>query len=200
MRKTHASPTPGDIGDNGDIFRKAAKTLFFLPVHTGDIPGDIFRAGDLSRALAPETGERPETRGNVRRAPLRARYPCVRASLASRCASRCGQKRPYEAHSMGRTSGSCLARMEHASIAPGEPLPRTVRAPSVFRRPAPRPGSTYEAPTVSVLAKVRHFRTVAPGDGRARGGIRRKISIRQNIKLSDIFEALKKPLKINGLR
>lgn len=43
----------------------------------------------------------------------------------------------------------------------GEPLLRTVRAASVCR-PAGNPsGSTYEAPTVSVLATVRHFRTVA---------------------------------------
>ena len=43
----------------------------------------------------------------------------------------------------------------------GEPLLRTVRAASVCR-PAGNPSrSTYEAPTVSVLATVRHFRTVA---------------------------------------
>ena len=104
---------------------------------------------------------------------------------------------------MGRTSGSCLARMGNASIAPGEPLQRIEGAPSVCRPEGHHPGSTYdtyEAPTISVLATVRHFRTVAKAMGGHGGGIRRKISIRQNIKSSDIFEALKKPLKFKGLR
>ena len=38
----------GDIGDNGDIFRKSLKLLDFLRALDGDIPGDIFVDGDKS--------------------------------------------------------------------------------------------------------------------------------------------------------
>ena len=176
-KRVHPNPRhPGDIGDIGDIFRKSLKLLDFLNAHTGDISG-IFSGTGIFRGIFSGTGI------PTRKTPLRVR--CTgRFDGIDESSQNCHS----EALSMGRTSGNrgkCPARVLRAQDTLrvlctgrfdgiGEPLSPKVRTQAEFGLAGTPSGSTYEAPTVSVLATVRHFRTVVTRAGKCVSGGRNR--------------------------